>query len=251
MGALLYEECSKRRKEYRIGAIKSAKTFAKEFKTENASCIALLLESLGDLFGEQTQHKGISGPSAGRDADAEAAYEVKMVICPGPAETPCPFNFGAAPPAPLGRLRLHPPSTHPPSIHPSIHRTLQLWGRLARTLAGLPCCMRRASSHERSLTKCIGTLDIQEEKGREELRALALDTINEAWVPSACTGGQTTMVASWVVPSLKHGGLAERAAAVDVVSSLAGDAGGGLGGMACDVLDCLVQVMTTPGTHYR
>jgi hypothetical protein len=54
-----------------------------------------------------------------------------------------------------------------------------------------------------------------------------------------------------VLPSVRLGRLVERTAAVEAASSMAGEGGGGLSKDTGPMLEGLVQIMTTPGTHYR
>jgi len=51
--------------------------------------------------------------------------------------------------------------------------------------------------------------------------------------------------------SVRLGRLAERTAAVEAAESMAGEGGGGLSKDTGPMLEGLVQVMSTPGTHYR
>jgi proteasome component ECM29 len=82
VGSLLFGECGKKRKEYRTGAFKAAKEFASEFKVEVGGASSLL-PIVADLFAsDEGGSKASSGPSAGRDADAEAVYEVQLVKLP-------------------------------------------------------------------------------------------------------------------------------------------------------------------------
>ena len=52
VAGLLFGECAKKKKEYRVGALKAAKAFAGEFKTEVKGA-AGLMESVADLFDDK------------------------------------------------------------------------------------------------------------------------------------------------------------------------------------------------------
>jgi hypothetical protein len=83
ISGVLLGECAKKKREYRIGALKSAITFMKEFGKDLEQG-GQALQSVSDVFeraseGQHSEGAGRQAVSAGRDADAEEQYQAKLV----------------------------------------------------------------------------------------------------------------------------------------------------------------------------
>jgi hypothetical protein len=85
VAGVLVAECAKKNRVYRIGALKAAAKFMKEFG-KDVDGAGQVLDSLTDVFesGAEAQQREATGRatvSAGREADEEDQYQAKMVRC--------------------------------------------------------------------------------------------------------------------------------------------------------------------------
>jgi hypothetical protein len=83
VAGVLLAECARKNRVYRIGVLKAAAKFMKEFG-KDVECAGQVLDCVADIFesgAEAQQGEAAARPavSAGREADEEDQYQAKMV----------------------------------------------------------------------------------------------------------------------------------------------------------------------------